>query len=118
MKKVEFDYWTGCPANVIDNINRAISQYLRYYKDVKVGITGRDPQNRFDEHQRSSGWTRMVIKYVTTSENFANKVESYFIKTRPELKNKWLGKSSLSKDGNNYVYLVMRKNIKSSQRVL
>ncbi len=109
MKKVEYDYWTGSPADVINYINRAISQYLRYYEDVKVGITGRDPQNRFDEHQKHSGWTRMVIKYVTSSENFANKVESYFIKTRPELENKWVGRSYLSKEGKNYLYLVMRK---------
>jgi hypothetical protein len=107
-KKVEFDYWTGCPNDVIGSINRAISQYLIYYKKVKVGITGRNPQERFNEHQNNGRWNRMVVKYKTSSENFANKVEKYFIETRPELKNKWLGYSGLSENGYNYLYVIMK----------
>ena len=108
MEKVEFDYWTGCPNDVIESINRAISRYLLYYKNVKVGITGRDPQMRFNEHQKDGKWKRMVVKYKTTSERFANTVEKYFITTRPELKNNWLGYSELSKNGDNYLYVVMK----------
>lgn len=118
MKQVEYAYWTGCPNDVINCINRAISQYLIRYKNIKVGITGRNPQQRFYEHQKRETWQRMIVKYKTSSVNFANKVEKYFIETRPELKNKWLGYSDLSKNGNNYLYVIMKTRKRKTQRTV
>lgn len=99
---------TGMPDNVIYRLEITLGMLRSNYNDVKIGITGRDPQKRFNEHQRD-GWERMLVKYETTSENFANKIEDYFIRKYPKLKNEWIGKSNLSIEAPKYyVYFIMK----------
>ncbi len=113
MNKVEYNYITGVISVVLPNIKRSLGQYIRNYEEVKIGITGRNPQIRFNEHQQRRDWDRMIVKYRTTSQNNANKVEKYFIECYPNLANYWIGNTQLSYIGHNYVYfLLYRKKIK------
>ena len=97
---------SGQPSNVTASLSRSLSQFERYYSQVKVGITS-DPERRAKEHAQS-GWHRMVVKYKTGSLRNANTVEKYFINGREELKNKWTGFSPLSGHGPYYTYIIMK----------
>jgi hypothetical protein len=72
-KEVEYWYIKGFPSNVLEALNRSIGQYKRNYRSIKIGITGRVPQSRFNEHQRNKKWDRMVVIYKTSSIKFANR---------------------------------------------
>lgn len=87
----------------------SVGVFLVYNSEVKVGITGRDPQERFNEHLKNKEWDRMIVKYITKSERNANALESYLIANYPGLVNKWIGKSYLSEDGDNYLYVLVKK---------
>lgn len=108
-KIVELSYITGTPSGVVEHLKRSISLYLTRYNCVKIGITGRNPQTRFEEHLRNGNWDRMVVKYRTRSENFANTIETYFTLSKPELNNYWYGTSHLSeKENYKYVYILLK----------
>lgn len=111
LKKVEFGYFTGSPINVFETLNRAIGQYKRNYCLVKVGITGRNPQIRFNEHLRDKKWNRMVVIYETSSINFANTIENWLIEFHWDdlINQKAGGRSYLSPKGNNYAYVLLRQ---------
>lgn len=104
--ELERNITKGPYRDLLGMLTRSLGQYEHYYRHVKVGITG-DPDTRAYFHDRD-GWQRMVVRYVTTSVNVANEVEKYFIRTRPELKNKWTGFSHLTKTGPYYVYFIMK----------
>lgn len=106
-KKVEYNMITGNVLDVLPALERSVLYFESRYISVKVGITGRDPQERFNEHLKDRRWNRMIVKYKTKSESLANKVEKYFIITHPNLKNKWMGYSHLSPDGDNYLYILL-----------
>jgi len=76
-KIVEENYSTGHLHEVKIELNRAIGQYKRYNNDVKIGITGRPPQERFNEHLRNDHWERMVVIYRSTSIRYVNEIEAY-----------------------------------------
>ena len=107
---VSYDLRTGFPVNVITPLKRSIAQHMRYNEYVKVGITGRNPEKRFNEHRRSEpDWREMIVLYETNSCNFANRLEneliSYF---RKELYNfREGGGSSLCSKGSNYLYIML-----------
>lgn len=107
---VEYNLITGHINEVIESLNRTIGQYKRNYKQVKIGITGRDPQERFNEHLLSKNWDRMVVIYETNSENYANKIEAWLIaKHDDELANKKPGGGSkLTVAGKNFVYVLLK----------
>ena len=104
MEGLEYDYIKGFPKDVIEYLERSLSQYMANHEEVKVGITG-NPEQRFAKY-RTEGWHRMVVKYMSSSEKFVNFIEDYFIKTRPNLKNIWVGTSHLTGD-EYYLYFVM-----------
>ena len=106
-KKVEYNMITGNMLNVIPSLERSVKIFESKYHSVKVGITGRDPQERFNEHLRDRRWNRMIVKYKTTSENLADKVEDYFVLYRPHLKNRWIGYIYQNEDGNKYIYILL-----------
>jgi len=106
-KIVEDKLITGAPKNVNTPLIASLKIFLTKYQSVKVGITGRTPQERFDEHLNDRNWNRMIVKYKTSSENFANQIEDLFISEFPKLKNHWIGKSELSKEGDNYLYFLL-----------
>ena len=106
-KKVEYSLIKGNIIDVLPTLERSIKIFEKKYVSVKVGITGRNPQERFNEHQKTRMWNRMVVKYKTNSESLINKVEDYFILYHPQLKNNWMGYSHLSKGGDNYFYILL-----------
>lgn len=108
-KMVEYNYVTGQPSVVVLHLKISVGVFLAFNSEVKVGITGRDPQERFNEHLKEKDWDKMIVKYVTKSERNANSLEDYLIINYPGLVNKWIGKSNLSKDGDNYLYLLVKK---------
>ena len=108
-KSVEYNYVTGQPKDVLAHLKSSVSSFLTQNSDVKVGITGRYPQQRFNEHLQNKDWDRMIVKYVTKSERNANSLEDYLIESYPDLTNQWLGTSNLSKDGDNYLYVLVKK---------
>lgn len=108
-KTVEFNYITGQPSSVLLHLKISVGLFLAFNSEVKVGITGRNPQERFNEHLKNNDWDRMIVKYKTKSERNANVLEDYLIDNYPDLKNEWLGTSNLSKDGDNYLYVLVKK---------
>lgn len=106
-KKVEYNIITGCVLDVLPALERSVLYFESRYISVKVGITGRDPQERFNEHLAERRWNRMIVKYKTRSENLINKLEDYFILYHPRLKNNWIGYSHLSAGGDNYFYILL-----------
>lgn len=106
-KKVEYSYITGSILSVLPSLERSIRIFEKKYRTVKVGVTGRDPQIRFNEHLQNRKWDRMIVKYKTTSENFVNRAEKYFILGHRELKNKWTGYSNLPENGDKYFYILL-----------
>ena len=106
MEGLEYNYITGYPSDVLEHLDRSLSQYMAHYSMVKVGITG-NPERRWGEHH-SDGWERMVVKYETSSENFVNQMEDYFIATRPSLANIWTGTSHLAGARKFYLYFIMQ----------
>jgi hypothetical protein len=109
-KEVEYWFITGSPNDVIAPLNRTIGQFKRNYRKIKIGITGRNPQSRYNEHQREIKWDRMVVIYETASINFANTIEQWLTEDHwPYLVNKKLGGGSeLSKYDKNYVYVLLK----------
>lgn len=110
MKKPHFNEVTGAPVNVLETLNRKIGAYRRSCKKIKIGITGRMPQYRLQEHKRKDKKWTMVVIYITSSEKFANQIERYLVnKYWCFLENKKKGgNSELSKHGNNYVYVLLQ----------
>ncbi len=109
-KEVEYNLITGHINQIIESLNRTIGQYKRYYK-VKIGITGREPQKRYDEHLHANKrWKRMVVVYETKSHSYANKIEEWLVEQHyDEIKNvRSGGGSSLSLKGLNYVYVLLK----------
>lgn len=105
MEGLEYNRITGFPTNVLERLERSLSQYMSRYATVKVGITG-NPQQRFAKYH-AEGWKRMVVKYETTSENFVNQMEDHFIKSRPALANTWIGTSHMANASRFFLYFVM-----------
>ena len=115
---MEVDYgkyhYVGWPKDVLTSLSISIGLYLRYYRYVKIGITG-NPERRFREHLNPNcnpncniKWQRMVVKYKTNSINHANYIEDYFInKKRSKLRNKWIGYSYMSEQGPYFVYILL-----------
>src|SRR5437867_1930398 len=73
-QKVEFKEITGFPKQVAGELYNAITEFQKKYK-VKIGITGRDPQLRFNEHLISGEWKRMVVLYSSISPKHVNELE-------------------------------------------
>jgi hypothetical protein len=109
-KEIEFCCFTGSPKGVIDSLNRSIGQYKRRYSQVKVGITGRNPQSRFNEHLKVKKWDRMIVIYETSSINFANTIENWLVEYHWNdlINQKEGGNSYLSPEGKNYAYVLLK----------
>ena len=111
-KQVEFNEITGSPNEVIETLNRKIGRYKSSNRKIKIGITGRDPQTRFNEHLRCFDWSRMVVICLTNSIKFANNIENWLIDNHWEdLDNQRAGGGSnhLSPEGPNYAYVLLKK---------
>lgn len=106
-KKVEYNMLTGIVLDILPALERSVSYFESRYQSVNVGVTGRDPQERFNEHLKERRWNRMIVKYKTRNESLINKIEDYFILYHPRLKNKWIGYSHLAKGGDNYFYILL-----------
>ena len=109
-KVVEYLYVQGSPGIVLETLNRSIGQYKRNYRTIKIGITGREPQSRYNEHQRNNKWDRMVVLYRTSSTNFANRIEEWLTLVHwQDLVNQRIGGGSeLTKHGFNYTYVLLK----------
>lgn len=109
MPTVEFNEITGHPNSVYETLNRKISAYKANHTILKVGITGRNPQTRFDEHLRSFPWDRMVVIYQTTSINYANTLEYWLVEKHWDdlINEREGGGSNLAEQGYNYVYVLL-----------
>lgn len=111
-KQVVFDEITGSPNTVIETLNRKIGQYKSSNRTVKIGITGREPQKRFNEYLRDFSWSRMIVIYRTNSINFANTIEEWLVEDHWEdLVNQRMGGGSnhLSPNGSNYAYVLLKE---------
>lgn len=107
---VEYKEVKGHPSTVIKTLNKKIGQYKTNHTKVKVGITGRSPQERFDEHrQNHSYWQRMIVIYETTSSNYANQIEKWLVEQhQDELVNQRSGGGSLlAQNKKSYVYVLL-----------
>lgn len=101
---------TGHPNQVFETLNRKIGQYKARYTHLKIGITGRSPEIRFREHRNNFDWNLMLIIYETSSNNYANTLESWLVAHHREsiVNIRIGGGSNLSFDGSNYVYLLLK----------
>lgn len=109
-KAVEYSksYYSGFPVDIIPLLRISISLFLRNYRRVKIGITN-TPERRWNEHLRqdADSWERMIVKYVTSSVNNANRIEKFFIDAEPSLHNRWTGWSNMSSSDYYYVYILL-----------
>lgn len=120
MKEVKYKFVTGFPGNAYSSVVRRVSQYERHCYHMKIGITGRDPQYRFEEHLRGNSslpanyWDRMVVVYQTRSIRHANTMEKLLIDYYKERLNCKIdqkcggGSYHLMPVGYNYVYLLLK----------
>jgi len=69
---------TGHISGRVGSLDRALGQYLRYYGDFKIGITG-DPEKRGYDYVKD-GWSKMVLLYFTGSENYIRMAETLLVK--------------------------------------
>ena len=109
-KEIKHKELTGSPSEVFNSINRSLGHYKTWYKYVKIGITGRPPENRFKEHLRDRpNWYRMDVLYKTSSPRYANKLENMLVKHHKEyvLNSKPGGGSNLTEEGDNYLYVLL-----------
>jgi hypothetical protein len=109
-KEVKYNELTGHINEVIDTLIGSLGQYISNYKFVKVGITGREPQERFNEHLQEIAWDEMIVVYKTISHEYCNEIEKRLVAKKFDfLTNERAGGGSeLSKDGFNYVYFLLR----------
>lgn len=109
-KNVEYNEITGHPSSVFESLNRSIGQYKRNHTSIKVGITGRNPQYRFNEHLKVFDWDRMVVVYETTSHKYANTLENWLVEYHSEdiVNQRTGGGSQLSLEGNHYLYILLK----------
>jgi hypothetical protein len=92
---VEYKHITGFPNQVFGSLNLTIGQYKRNHYDLKVGITGQDPQNRFNQHRKEFPWKRMVTIYESVSEKHCNILEQFLVECHfNDLRNKKPGGGS------------------------
>lgn len=59
--KVEYNYSTGWPSEIIRYISITVGLFRLRYRRVKIGITN-NPERRFYEHQRRDGWEKNDCK--------------------------------------------------------
>ena len=106
---VEYNYTTGFPQHVYAELNRKIGQYKRNHTHVKIGITGQDPQVRFNQHRTQINWKRMVVIYTSDSEYHCNLLEELLIANHHEdlVNTRSGGGSNLSFPGKNYIYVLL-----------
>jgi len=115
---LDYNYITGKVEECYPHFNRSFAQYKRYYRYVKIGITG-NPEQRARQHEikeKKYCWERMIVKYSTSSEKHANWIEGKY-QEREDFANIWTGWSHMTKDGPYYVYILLgnhkhTKNIK------
>lgn len=109
MAQVEYNLITGQPNVIWAEINNKVKAYKGANKFVKIGITGRNPQERFDEHLKLNGWKRMVVIYQTSSARNANTLERWLVENHYDdlVNQRQGGGSQLSEDGPNYLYILL-----------
>ncbi len=107
--ELEFDYWTGNFSDVKRFLIRSISQYTRYHNNVKIGITCA-PNRRKSQHKKGdSNWSKMVVKYQTSSVNYINEMEKILIEYNWEfIENEAKGGGGRNGNPPYYLYVLLR----------
>lgn len=63
---------TGHPRTALPRLRQKLSQFLRYYPSLKIGITG-DPEGRFRGYRGQYDMMRLI--YQTTSRAYVKSIE-------------------------------------------
>ena len=107
--ELEYDYWTGNFSTVKLSLIRSISQYTRHYDSVKIGITCH-PARRKNEHRKGDlKWSKMIVKYETSSVNYINEMEKTLIDYHWEyIDNKAKGGGGPNGNQPYYLYLLLK----------
>ncbi len=85
IKVVEFDIFSGHFEQLEKYLNRALGQYKQNYTKIKIGITGNEPQLRFEQHLNEYDWNRMIVKYITESIKKLIQIQSKLIEKYEDL---------------------------------
>ena len=109
MREVEYNYIGGHLNEVLESLNRTIGQYIRRHRTVKIGITGRNPQLRFNEHLKDRKWSRMVVIYKTSSENYVRTLESWLVEQHwnDVYNDTGGGGGKITEEGDFYLYVLL-----------
>jgi hypothetical protein len=112
--KIEYNYIEGhLNDSLISILNRKIGQYT-IDNFIRIGITGRDPEQRLREHSRDLDdfWDRMIVIYRTSSEKNIREIERILTNSYKDFiyYEKLGGGGFISKVGPNYLYLLLRKD--------
>jgi len=107
--ELEYDYWTGSINEVKESLIRSVSQYIRHYRKVKIGITN-NPERRKIQHQNGTmSWNKMTVKYKTTSLNYIKQLEKILVDYHWDyIKNKVGGGGGIHGEGPYYLYILIK----------
>ena len=86
---LEYNYYTGCPKDLLPNLKRSISQYANNASYIKIGITC-NPRTRWNRHKKNDPrWSKMVIVYRSTSFKNTRLIEEELVNWTWEREESW-----------------------------
>ena len=92
-------------------IDKQAKTIIKKSGELKIGITGRHPKNRFIEYlDLNEDWKEMIILYKTKSPRYIKDIEKYLIDKNWALIQNQIGGGGgrLSQTGNYYLYLIKK----------
>jgi hypothetical protein len=109
---ISFQEKTGHISGELKNsIDKSVKSLIKKKRELKIGITGRHPKNRFIEYlDKNEGWRDMVILYKTKSSNYIKDLERHLIYRHWDFIQNQIGGGGgrLSEKGIFYLYVVLK----------
>lgn len=108
-KRVEFELRESLSFNdMVRNYKSSYISFSKTYHIIKGGITGAEPQEIFNNYLQEAEWERMIILYQLQTVYNVKKMEDYIMSCYPEIITSWMGTSEINKEGDNYIYFLMK----------
>lgn len=100
---IEYNYVTGFMVDLLENINDSINRLKATNAKVKVGVSGIDPQDFFEDALNKYEWDRMVILYETRSKKFVDDLRNHIVNIN------WFSVDEKSGTGDYILYALIKE---------